>query len=415
LRGDCSPATIPPVKRDPSPLLPEWPALRRIDSGCGLSCRQSRHSLARGGLFACFLLGLAAAGVAATNNSVLSSDARIGRTGPGTQPGMIKSEFIFETAPFPSCHASTLAETRAGLVAAWFGGTAERNPDVGIWVSRLENGRWTAPVEVADGGQSPTNRYPTWNPVLFQPKSGSLLLFYKVGPSPSTWWGMLMRSTDDGQTWSAPARLPAGILGPIKNKPVQLADGDILCPSSTEGSNGWQVHFERTSDLGRTWEATPPVNDGRKIAAIQPSILFHRNGRLQALGRTRQGRIFETWSGDQGRTWGPLTLTSLPNPNSGIDAVTLKDGRQLLVYNHNPHNKGRSPLNVAISDDGEHWQAALVLEDQPGVQFSYPAVIQTRDGLVHITYTWKRERIKHVVVDPSKLELHPIRNGVWPG
>lgn len=320
----------------------------------------------------------------------------------GTQPALLKSEFIYDTASFPSCHASTIVETKPGeLVAAWFGGTHERHPDVGIWLSRQVSGRWTALAEVANGVQSPTNRFPCWNPVLFQPRSGPLLLFYKVGPSPGSWWGMLMTSADGGQTWSKPRRLPQGIVGPIKNKPVQLASGDILCPSSSE-HNGWRVHFERTPDLGQTWQATGPVNDGKEISAIQPSILFHPGNRLQAVGRTRQGAIFQIWSANGGATWGKMTLTALPNPNSGIDAVTLRDGRQLLVYNHT--TKGRSPLNVAVSKDGEQWQTALTLEDQPGKEFSYPAVIQTSDGLVHITYTWKRERIKHAVVDPEKLE-----------
>ena len=106
-----------------------------------------------------------------------------------------------------------------------------------------------------------------------------------------------------------------------------------------------------------------------------------------------------------------MTLTPLPNPNSGIDAVTLSDGLQLLVYNHTP--RGRSPLNVAVSRDGKNWQAAAVLEDQPG-EYSYPAVIQTPDGLVHVTYTWKRQRVRHVVLDPAKFELRPIDNGRWP-
>jgi predicted neuraminidase len=327
-----------------------------------------------------------------------------------SQPGLLKSEFIYETAPFPQCHASTIAETKGGLVAAWFGGTRERNPDVGIWSSRLDAGRWTAPVELANGVGFATNRFPCWNPVLFQPKAGPLLLFYKVGPSPGSWWGMVMSSEDAGKKWSKPRRLPEGILGPIKNKPVQLANGDILCGSSVEG-DGWKVHFERTSDLGQTWQATPPVNDGREIAAIQPSILFLKDGRLQAIGRTRQEKLFQIWS-DDNQTWGKMTLSSLPNPNSGTDAVTLKDGRQLLVYNHSTN--GRSPLNVAVSTDGQSWQAALVLEDEPGKQFSYPAVIQTGDGLVHITYTWKRERIKHAVLDPEKLVLKPFHNGAWP-
>jgi len=162
------------------------------------------------------------------------------------------------------------------------------------------------------------------------------------------------------------------------------------------------------------------VNDGKEIGAIQPSILFHKNGKLEAIGRTRNDKMFQIWSEDGGSTWGKMALTDLPNPDSGIDAVTLKDGRQLLVYNHNirtgSNNKGRSPLNVAVSNDGKSWQAALVLEDDSNAPsgFAYPAVIQTSDGLVHITYTWERKRIKHVAIDPNKLSLKPIINGNWP-
>lgn len=340
-------------------------------------------------------------------------------TAPRQSP-IVKSEFIFINAPFRSCHASTIAETKSGLVAAWFGGTAERNPDVCIYVSRNVNGKWTPPVAVADGVGFATNRFPTWNPVLFQPRNGPLMLFYKVGPKPAAWWGMMMTSSDDGKTWSKPRRLPDGILGPIKNKPVQLANGDILCGSSTE-NDGWKVHFERTSDLGETWTETPPVNDPKEIGAIQPSILFLKNGNLEAVGRTRDsGKIFQIQSDDGGKTWGKMSLMELPNPDSGTDAVTLRDGRQLLVYNHNirtgSHNKGRSPLNVAVSPDGTNWFAALVLEDDPDAPngFPYPSVIQTSDGLVHIVYTWERKRIKHVVIDPAKLTLTPIVNGVWP-
>jgi predicted neuraminidase len=332
---------------------------------------------------------------------------------------IVKSEFLFTSAPFPSCHASTIAETPSGLVAAYFGGTAERNPDVCIYVSRNENGIWMPPVAVADGIGFATNRFPTWNPVLFEANNGSLLLFYKVGPSPSMWWGMMMTSTNDGRTWSKPQRLPKGILGPIKDKPVQLPGGDILCGSSTE-NGGRRVHFERTGDYGKTWNATAVVNDPKTIGAIQPTILFLKDGALEVLGRTENDKIFRIGSTDGGKTWGPMMLIDLPNPDSGIDAVTLRDGRQLLVYNQNTrngsHNKGRSPLNVAVSPDGTHWFAALVLEDDPDAPsgFSYPAVIQTQDGLVHITYTWERKRIKHVVLDPSKLELKPIINGEWP-
>ncbi len=312
---------------------------------------------------------------------------------------VLHSEFIYETAPFPECHASTIAETKRGPVAAWFGGQYEKHPEVGIWVARHVAGKWTPPVEVANGVQSPTLRHPCWNPVLFQPTDGPLLLFYKVGPSPSTWWGMLVTSRDCGATWSQPTRLPDGIVGPIKNKPVQLPNGDLLCPTSSE-HEGWRVHFERSSDLGHTWWRTPPINDGKEIGAIQPSILFHADGRLQALGRSRQGRIWQAWSNDGGKIWEPMTLTELPNPNAGTDAVTLRNGRHLLVYN--PTARGRTPLSVAVSRDGQRWQNALTLESEPG-EYSYPAVIETRDGRVHITYTWKRRRVRHVVLDPKRL------------
>ncbi len=334
------------------------------------------------------------------------------------QTGVVKTEFIYETAPFPQCHASTLAESKGTLVAAWFGGTREKHPDVGIWVARLEKGKWTTPVEVANGIESSTKRYPTWNPVLHQSKSGALLLFYKVGPSPDTWWGMMMNSKDGGKTWSQPTRLPDGIAGPIKNKPVELSNGDLLCPSSSE-DHGWRVHFERTSDLGKTWQRTEAINDGKEFGVIQPTVFFHPGGKLQSLFRSRQGKIVESWSDDNGKTWGKLTATALPNPNSGIDGVTLKDGRHVLVYNHvisQPNKWGnRAKLNVAVSADGKIWKAAVQLESgADNDEYSYPAVIQTRDGMVHITYTWKRKKVKHVVLDPGKLKLSEMKDGLWP-
>jgi len=339
-----------------------------------------------------------------------------------TQPwkqGIVTDEFIFEKAPFPESHAATIAETPKGLVAAWFGGTKERNPDVGIWVSRQENGRWTAPVEVANGVQNETMRYPTWNPVLYQAPGGELLLFYKIGPKPSEWKGWLRTSKDNGLTWSAAQALPEGYIGPVKNKPVLLKNGTLLSPTSTEGSGGWLVHFEATPDFGKTWTKTAPVPNGATQGAIQPSILTYKDGRLQAICRSRDRAILETWSTDQGKTWSPLAKTILPNNNSGTDAVTLKDGRQLLVYNHvlppGTLAKGpRTPLNVAVSKDGKEWYAVAILEDSPISQYSYPSVIQTKDGLVHFVYTWRRQRIKHAVLDPKKMKLVKIENGVWP-
>jgi predicted neuraminidase len=304
-------------------------------------------------------------------------------------------EFVFTSAPFPSAHASTIVETPAGLVTAWFGGTREKHPDVGIWLSRHDGRTWSAPVEVASGRQADGRRYPCWNPVLFRPTDGPLWLFYKVGPSPSTWWALVMRSDDDGRTWSRPRRLQDGVLGPIRAKPVLLADGTLLAGSSTE-HDGWRVHLESTSDVSGPWTRTPPLDDPASLSAIQPTILVHDARRIQILCRTERGVVAESWSNDGGRTWSPLRATDLPNPSAGIDAVRLANGRFLLVYN--PTHGNRRQLQVAVSSDGRKWQPVLMLEDAPG-EYSYPAVIQARDGRVHVTYTWRRERIKHVVLE----------------
>lgn len=316
-------------------------------------------------------------------------------------------EFLYDTAPFASAHASTIVETAGGLVAAWFGGTGEGNPDVCIWLSRHDGTRWSVPVEVANGLQPDGTRLPTWNPVLVRPSRGPLVLFYKVGPSPSTWWGEARTSTDGGRTWSAAVRLPDGILGPIRAKPVELADGSLLAGSSTE-QDGWVVHMERLrvpgGDWGgalarpSAWERSGALNDPTRYGAIQPTILVHSPTRLQILCRSRQQMITQAWSADGGETWSRMAATSLPNPNAGIDAVRLADGRFLLAYN--PTTEGRNRLALAISQDGLTWHGAVMLEDAPG-EYSYPAMIQTRDGAVHVTYTWQRRRIRHVILDPA--------------
>jgi alpha-L-rhamnosidase len=334
--------------------------------------------------------------------------------------GIVKDQFIFERADFPESHASTIAETPQGLITAWFGGTKEGNKDVCIWTSRLVNDQWTAPAKVADGIINDTTRYPCYNPVLYQVPGGELLLFFKIGSKVATWKGYMIRSKDNGLTWGPRESLPEGFLGPVKNKPIQIGN-ELFCASSTEG-NGWKVHFEVTADYGKTWRKIGPINDGKTINAIQPSILRYKDGRLQILCRSRERSVMESWSADGGKTWSPMAATALPNNNSGTDAVTLKDGRQLIVYNHvkpaaNLSNgKGaRTPLNVAVSEDGKQWSATLVLEDSPISQYSYPSVIQSADGMVHIVYTWRRERIKYIKVDPSKLVLKPIVNEQWPG
>lgn len=341
------------------------------------------------------------------------------------RPGPVLEEFVYETSPFASSHAATILELPDGtLLCAFFGGTAEGDPDVEIRLARKPpGGGWTVPVNVADGVQSAHERFPTWNPVLFRERGGRLMLFYKVGPSPGEWWGMVKTSSDGGRSWSAAKRLGDGLIGPVKNKPIQLDDGAILAGSSTE-NDGWRVHVERSTDGGDTWRVIGPIDTGTGIGAIQPTFLTYPDGRIEMYCRTRSehGFIARSESLDGGLSWTPLEPTVLPNNNSGLDAVTLRDGRQLLVYNHSTRDqagmghKGRGILNVALSRGGAEWEAALVLDylDAPNRQFSYPSVIQSRDGLVHIVYTWHRQRIKHVVLDPARLEITPMPDGAWP-
>lgn len=384
-------------------------------------------------------------------------DVKLDPSKGASRGAIVEDEFLYESASFPECHGSTIAELPDGtLVASFFGGTKERNPDCCIWVCRKPKGatEWSEPVIAADGvfdlsdpniaiaGLSGINATTTpasagpvradfkgdiansrrkacWNPVLYQiPGENELLLYYKIGSNVGDWTGWLVRSTDGGLTWSQREPLPQGILGPIKNKPEYI-NGRLLCPSSREGSGGWRAWMEYSDDKGKTWTSTGPIpsdsafltNDTtalKPIFAIQPSILRMADGSLQILCRTRNGRLASSMSRDNGTTWSPMTLTDLPNNNSGTDAVTAKDGRHVLVYNDFATIPGtpkgvRTPLSVAVSKNGRDWRHSTLLEDSPVSQYSYPSIICGSDGSLHVVYTWRRQRIKYIKLDPKKL------------
>lgn len=329
------------------------------------------------------------------------------------------SEFIFEpgSTSFPESHASTIVALKNGeLMAAWFGGTKERAPDVAIWGSRRVNGKWTAPVELER-----EKDVPSWNPVLFHTHDGRLWLYYKVGPSPGEWAAGRIHSDDEGKTWSKDERLPAGLLGPIRAKPLVLEDGTIVSGTSIEAHETWAAWVERSTDNGKTWAkigpitvsrdvdaAEPPAPDPPKdapgwaadkgprkyVGIIQPSIisLGGKHLRLYARSRTLASKIAVADSMDNGVTWTQARFLDLPNNNSGIDAVTLKDRRVVMIFNNT--TVGRTPLNLAVSTDGEHFRVFATLEDTVG-QYSYPALIQGPDGSLEMTYTWQRKTIKY--------------------
>jgi len=325
--------------------------------------------------------------------------------------------FIFEPVPNgralaatpPSSHASTLVELKNGdLLSAWFTGTHEGSADVTIHGARFTGGAWSAPVELAHA-----SGVPCWNPVLFRSKEGRLWLYYKYGKSPDTWAGARKFSNDEGRTWSTEERLPNGILGPIKDKPLVLGDGAIVSGSSVEHGD-WSVWIERSVDDGQTWTKTGPIklpksidtpapipsSRTKTVGIIQPTIvqLDGPHLRFYARSKSRASRIAAADSFDGGKTWSEPHFIDLPNPNSGIDAVRLRDGRIILIFN-NSYDE-RTPLNLAVSRDGEHFTIFRTLEDTPG-EYSYPAIIQAGDGDLLMTYTWHRETIKFVRVPLS--------------
>jgi alpha-L-rhamnosidase len=364
---------------------------------------------------------------------------------------VVCDEFLYQQADFPQCHSASIVETRKGdLIATYFGGTKERNPDVSIWVSKKLKGssQWTKPQMVADGvefkplkpnpegkvsqvttPQKPafdgqfmpipewaswkTNRGEAaignnyreacWNPVLFEMPNGELQLFFKIGPNVAGWKGWYITSKDGGKSWSKRMPLADDFYGPVKNKPI-LNKGRLIAPTSDE-RDGWKVYFEYSDDLGKTWQRTDFVEADAGVKAIQPSIIVLPDGRLEALCRTRSRHIGITYSHDNGTTWSKLQLIDMPNNNSGLDAVTLQDGTFAMICNDWPiepdKEKGaRTPLSVLRSQDGVHWQHWITLEDSPISQYSYPSIIQSRDGHIHVVYTWRRERIKHVELIP---------------
>ncbi len=226
----------------------------------------------------------------------------------------------------------------------------------------------------------------------------------------------MMVSYDRGRSFRDRRRLPQGIDGPVRGKAYDLPDGTILFPSSTEIDHDWRFHFERVTGLTPDLSGTRfnrVESETQPYQVIQPTLLVRKDGTLQALLRSKHEKIAQSLSKDGGKTWSELKLTDLPNNNSGVEALTLQDGRHLLVYNHIDGNREngwgkRNIIHLAISEDGDNWKAAAVLEKADKGEFSYPAMIQTKDGRVHITYTWNREKVRHLVLNPEQLESSPL-------
>ena len=305
-------------------------------------------------------------------------------------------------------HAPSIEEVGEDILVTFFAGSGEHQEDVCIYLQRYSDKGW-GDAEIIATGEGEWGKSSCWNPVLFTTKNCELLLFYKVGPDPDEWWGMLKRSNDNGYTWSKGERLPNGILGPTKNKPLELNDGTLIIPSSDEKGKRWSIHLERLSASGE-WSRTESINSPDKVLTIQPALLHYSESDIQLLARTASSKILQSRSNDAGVTWSEPELTKLPNPNSAIDGIVLEDGRALVVYNHSKNDEEakvlagpRTPLCLAVSENrGESFQRVITLEDGEG-EFSYPSVIQCSDGRIQVVYTYNRKHIKRVTLNPSEI------------
>jgi predicted neuraminidase len=195
--------------------------------------------------------------------------------------------------------------------------------------------------------------------------------------------------------------MPAGLYGPVRAKPIQLRDGTLLAGTSVESHRCWTPYVDRSADDGETWLRSNAYNVKGSHGQIQPTLFEASDGRIVALMRSKDPRkVCRSESADGGKTFTPAEPTELPNPSAGIDAVKTRAGDVFLIYNPTPIL--RTPISLARStDDGKTWAKVADLEREPG-EYSYPAMVETADGKLAITYTWQRTHIKFVTADPAK-------------
>lgn len=358
---------------------------------------------------------------------------------------IVEEQFLFNSSDFPTCHSSSITQLRNGdLLAVYSTGQNEAAPDTRIMLTRKKRGSdsWSTPVEVSKSSLADTSAYSTYNPVVWQipTQDGDVLLFYHTKQNMKSTY--LRRSFDQGYSWSEPELLPEEITGPERAQPIFI-DGKILAPGDARGNWLRRPIICISDDMGHTWRSTGPstadyaiAHDNRKpgragenwdvpkdgfprenafeiLWSIQPSILVHKNGLLQYLGRTVHSRMSCCWSYDRGETWGNEYLCDLPSNQSGFSAITLRDGRFVRVFNNfesipgTPrweHNNARTPLTLAISEDGILWEKVMDIETGPihsnkfPSGYCYPNIIEGKDGCLHLVYTWQRTRIKYVKI-----------------
>jgi predicted neuraminidase len=194
-------------------------------------------------------------------------------------------------------------------------------------------------------------------------------------------------SNDHGHTWSKDEPFLGGLREGLRNVPITLVNGELLLPLGHR--------FARSTDRGGTWEQLGDVSSGG-----QPTVIQRADGSLLTLLRNGP-HILQAESRDGGRDWSAAVATELKNPDAGIAMTRLRNGHLVLVFNDS--STARTPLSIARSlDEGRTWLPPLALESNPG-EYSYPCVIQTANGHIHVTYTFRRYTIKHVELNENWL------------
>lgn len=329
-----------------------------------------------------------------------------GLAAPTNAPPEFSVEFLDPSFLTPSVHVASVCELAGGrLLAAWYGGTREGHQDVAIYLAAREPGagQWSRPHPLVTraSAEKELDRYvrKVGNALLFSDGDRRVWLLY-VSIAVGGWSGSslnLKTSADGGQTWSLSERL---VLSPlfnvselVKNQPARLRDGSWCVPIYHElvGKFPELLWLPATGGLARATKTRPFGG----ATAFQPALAPLSAQRALLLHRdvTSQRQTHAAQSDDAGQTWSEPAPAGLPNPRSGLDAIRLQDGRVLLAFNDTA--EGREVLALAVSPDGgATWRRAGVLEQESAQEFSYPFLLQTQDGQVHVAYTWKRRGIK---------------------
>jgi len=327
-----------------------------------------------------------------------------------------RENFVNPAQPGVKCHVSSLAAADAHrLICTWYAGSREGAADVAIYRAFYDEntGTWTEPQVLLDR-QKCSAELRRWvgklgNAVVINDQHGGLWLFYaSLLGGWSTASLNYKVSRDGGQTWSDSQKL---ILSPffnlatnVKNNGLPLSRGAYLLPVYQELLRKFgQVVLLRPQQQGLSYEIRRMTWTGQ---TLQPVLIPEGDRHLVAFFRNAAGGgrnyILRAESTDVGRTWSELSATTLPNPNSGFDMIRLPDGAILGAINH--AFQDRSDLTLVLSrDGGRNWQTLKVLENNPGKEYSYPFFLRSR-GSYHLTYTYERKRIKHVVFNDAWLK-----------